>query len=77
MDTIQKIAIESLRDVSVEEFWRRLQQQGPIAVELTDGHQVIVQAKLELPPLPILEGYVPSGWKDAIYSEHPETGFLR
>ena len=69
MDTLEKIALERFTDVSVAEFLQILQQLGAIAVQLPDGNAVIVQVQPELPALPILEGYIPTGWKDAIY-EH-------
>jgi len=37
--------------------------------EFPNGDEVIIQPKLPLKPLPILEGYVPEGWKEAIYNE--------
>ncbi len=31
------------------------------------SQQAAVSSKLQLLPLPVLKGYVPQGWKDAIY----------
>jgi hypothetical protein len=28
------------------------------------------ESKPKLEPLPVLEGYVPEGWKDAVYAEN-------
>ena len=50
---------EILQDVSIN--------QQALVLQLPDGEEVIIQPKPLLKPLPILEGYVPEGWKDAIY----------
>jgi len=67
MNVEQSITLESLRNISVEEFLNMLRQKSAIAVQLANGESLIVQAKVELAPLPILDGYVPKGWKEAIY----------
>lgn len=69
MNVEQSIAVESLRNISVEEFLNLLRQKSAIAVQFPNGESLIVQAKVELAPLPILDGYVPEGWKEGIY-EH-------
>ncbi|GET42908.1 hypothetical protein [Microseira wollei] len=68
MNVEQSIAVESLRNISVEEFLNLLRQKSALAVEFPNGESLIVQA-VELAPLPILDGYVPEGWKEGIY-EH-------
>ena len=68
MKKAQRVTISSIRDLSIEEFLDQLRQQEAIAVQFPDGESMIVQAKQELGPLPILDGYVPEGWKDAIYN---------
>lgn len=45
-----------------------LKKQLLLTVQFPGGEEVIIQPKPLLKPLPILEGYVPSGWKDAIYT---------
>jgi hypothetical protein len=45
-----------------------LKKQLLLTVQFPGGEEVIIQPKPPLKPLPILEGYVPSGWKDAIYT---------
>lgn len=69
MNVEQSIAFDSIRNISVEEFLRLLRQKSAIAVQFSNGELLIVQAKVELAPLPILDGYVPKGWKEGIY-EH-------
>lgn len=68
METAQIVTLSSIRDLSIEEFLNQLRQQEAIAVQFPDGESIIVQAKQELEPLPILDGYVPEGWK-AVYAE--------
>jgi hypothetical protein len=36
-------------------------------VVLPDGGEVLLEPKPALRPLPNLEGFVPEGWKDAVY----------
>ena len=69
MNVEQSMTLESLRNISVEEFLNMLRQKSAIAVQFANGESLIVQAKVELAPLPILDGYVPKGWKEGIY-EH-------
>ena len=38
-----------------------------VTVLLPDGKEVLIEPKPRLKPLPVLEGYVPAGWKDALY----------
>ncbi len=41
--------------------------QMALIVQLPNGEEVIIQPKPALKPLPVLEGYIPGGWKEAIY----------
>lgn len=43
-------------------------QQATMTILLPDGKEVVIEPKPCLKPLPELEGYVPNGWKDAIYA---------
>ncbi|MCL1473361.1 hypothetical protein [Argonema antarcticum] len=67
MNVKQTITIESLRNISVEDFLSLLRQKSALEVQFPNGESLIVQAKVELAPLPILDGYVPQGWKEEIY----------
>ncbi len=44
-----------------------LSTQMALTVQFPGGEEVIIQPKPTLKPLPVLEGYVPRGWKEAIY----------
>ena len=44
-----------------------LNNQLVLTVQLPDGEEVVIQPKPPLKQLPVLEGYVPKGWKQAIY----------
>lgn len=67
MNDLQNVALDSIKNISVEEFLNLLQQQSAIAVQFPNGESLVVQVKPKLATLPVLTGYVPSGWKDAIY----------
>ncbi len=60
---LKEIAKKQLKDVLQNVS---ISQQA-LVVQLPGGEEVIIQPKPPLKPLPILEGYVPEGWKDAIY----------
>ncbi|MCX7015202.1 MAG: hypothetical protein NTW86_22050 [Candidatus Sumerlaeota bacterium] len=64
------LSLDELRTRSLEEIVNSVaaQHQG-INVVLPNGEEVVIQPKLRLRPLPVLEGSVSSGWKDAIYRE--------
>ena len=40
-----------------------------LTIRLPEGEEVTIQPKPPLEPLPVLEGFVPQGWKDAVYDE--------
>jgi len=67
MNVQETITIESIRNISGEDFLSLLRQKSVIAVPFPNGESLIVQAKVELAPLPILDGYLPQGWKEEIY----------
>ncbi|MBW4619746.1 MAG: DUF908 domain-containing protein [Cyanosarcina radialis HA8281-LM2] len=59
-----QILIQSHPD---EEFLQRvLQQEKALTVQLPTGETVLVKPQPLLPPLPVLSGSIPKGWKDAI-----------
>ena len=67
MNHVQNMALDSIKNISIEEFLNLLQQESAIAVQFPNGESLVVQVKPKLVTLPVLAGYVPSGWKDAIY----------
>ncbi|MCP4695789.1 MAG: hypothetical protein GY862_02910 [Gammaproteobacteria bacterium] len=40
-----------------------------LIVRFPDGAEVIIRPRLPLKPLPVLKGFVPPGWKDALYGK--------
>lgn len=69
MNSEQSVTLESLGNISVEEFLNLLRQNEAITVRFPSGKSLLVQVKRELTPLPVLDGYVPRGWKAAIYEQ--------
>ncbi|MDY6783832.1 MAG: hypothetical protein SW833_15030 [Cyanobacteriota bacterium] len=67
MDDVQNVALESIKNISIEDFLNLLRQKSAIAVEYPNGEFLLVQVKPPLVALPALSGYIPSGWKGAIY----------
>ena len=62
------LTLEELKQRSLDEILREIIEQGIVwVVRLPEGHEVLLEPRLTLQPLPRLEGYVPEGWKDAIY----------
>lgn len=37
-------------------------------IRVSEEQEITIQPQARLKPLPTLEGYVPEGWKDAIYA---------
>mgnify|MGYP005849341505 CR=1 FL=1 len=69
MESTHQIALETIKNLSIEDFLSLLRQKETLIVQVSSGEVVRIKASLELPPLPKLDGYVPQGWKDAIYHE--------
>ena len=68
--TYQTLKLEKLEEKKLKEILQAvLAKQQVLTVEFPNGDEVIIQPKLPLKPLPILEGYVPEGWREAIYNE--------
>ena len=62
--------LEELKGRALDEVLREVAHQGePLTVVLEDGEAVVIQPAAQLKPLPVLEGFIPEGWKDAIYGE--------
>jgi hypothetical protein len=61
--TLNEIEKTQLKDI----LQSVLTKQLLLTVQFPGGEEVIIQPKPPLKPLPILEGYVPAGWKEAIY----------
>ena len=60
--------LEELKGRSLEELLHEVaRSREPITVVLEEGDSVTIEPTSQLRPLPVLEGSVPEGWKDAIY----------
>ncbi|UCH93457.1 MAG: hypothetical protein JSV88_24740 [Candidatus Aminicenantes bacterium] len=66
--TFKTLKLKELEEKQLKEILQNVStNKQALVVQLPDGEEVIIQPKPLLKPLPILEGYVPKGWKDAIY----------
>jgi hypothetical protein len=71
MMTTQTLVLEDIRERSLEEIlWNVVKDSIQIVIRMPGGEEVIIGPKPRLEPLPVLEGYVPEGWKDAVYAEN-------
>ncbi len=62
------LTLEELKQQPLEDLLYEIIRQGAIiVVRLPEGGEVVMGPKQPLEPLPVLDGYVPEGWKDAIY----------
>jgi hypothetical protein len=63
----QIITLEDIKKQSVEEIFQQVAQgRTHFVVQMLDGEEIVIESKPRLKPLPVLEGYIPEGWKDAI-----------
>ena len=68
--TTETLVLEDIRGQSLEELLRDVVKGSTqVIVRMPDGEEVIIEPRPRLKPLPELEGYVPKGWKDAIYAQ--------
>jgi hypothetical protein len=65
----QTITLEDIKKRSLEEIFREV-AKGHIylVVQMPDGEEIVIESKSRLKPLPVLDGYIPDGWKDAVYA---------
>ena len=64
----QTVTLDDLREQTLEDVLRRVvRQQEVLTVRLPEGETVAILPTPHLKPLPVLEGFVPEGWKDALY----------
>lgn len=65
----QVLTLEECTQHALEEILQGIAEQGStLTVILPNGREVIIASKPYLKPLPELEGYVPQGWKEAVYA---------
>ena len=66
--TTQTLKLEEIEKKKIGEILQAVSTNKQVlTVQLPHGDEVIIQPKPPLKPLPILEGYIPEGWKEAIY----------
>lgn len=64
----QTITLEALQKQSLEDVFQQVADQlVTVTVLLPSGKEVVIEPKPRLKPLPVLEGRIPKGWKDALY----------
>lgn len=64
----QILALDDLNEHTLEDVLREVaEQRQTVTVRLPEGESVIIKPAPRLRPLPVLEGFIPEGWKDAIY----------
>jgi len=62
------VALDDLKQRSLEDVLREVvRRQEAVTVRLPEGDVVAIKPSPRLKPLPVLEGSVPEGWKDAVY----------
>jgi hypothetical protein len=67
MMTDRTVVLDDLKERKLEEvLWEVVRQQEVLTVRLAEREAVIIRPSPHLKPLPVLEGFVPEGWKDAI-----------
>jgi hypothetical protein len=68
MNTPPVVSLDKLTNLSLEEFLETVLKQGTaMTVQLPTGQTVTVEPHQTLSPLPVLNGSISGGWKDAIY----------
>ena len=65
----QTLTLEAIKGVSLEDLIAQvLRERQTLTIHVSNGQEVVIKPRLELKPLPVLDGYIPQGWKDAIYN---------
>jgi hypothetical protein len=60
--------LAELKGRTLEELFHEVaRSRESLTVVLEEGESVTIEPASQLKPLPLLEGCVPEGWKDAIY----------
>lgn len=66
--TSQTLKLKEIEKKKLKEVFQIvISKQVVLTIQSPDGEEIIIQPKQPLKKLPVLEGYVPDGWKDAIY----------
>lgn len=65
---VQSFTLAELKKADIEVLIKSIAGTDHVLnIILPDGSELILQSKSVLQPLPVLEGYVPKGWKEALY----------
>ena len=65
----QTITLEDIQERSLVEVLREVAEGDVyLVVQMPTGEEIVIGLKPRLKPLPVLEGYIPEGWKDAVYA---------
>jgi hypothetical protein len=65
----QVLTLDEFKRHLLEEILQDIANQGvPLTVILPNGTEIVIESRPRLQPLPELEGYVPVGWKEAVYA---------
>jgi hypothetical protein len=69
--TVRNVTLDDLKQRPLEEVLQQvLDREEILAVRLPDGDEVTIHPSPRLKSLPVLQGSVPEGWKDAAYGRH-------
>ncbi len=64
----QTLTLEALKGISLEDFFARiLRERQVLTIWVSNDQEIVIAPREKLKPLPVLDGYIPQGWKDAIY----------
>jgi hypothetical protein len=63
------LVLDDLKTRTIEEILREVvARQEALTVRLPEGETVLIQPTPRLKPLPVLKGFVPADWQDALHS---------
>jgi hypothetical protein len=66
--TTQTLKLKEIEKLELKEIFQTvLTKNQVLTVQLPNGDEVIIQPRPPLKPLPVLDGHIPKGWKEAIY----------
>ncbi|MBF0239738.1 MAG: hypothetical protein HQM12_18720 [SAR324 cluster bacterium] len=70
MELPETVTLDEFKLLPIDEIFVSISTlRRSVSVKLPDGQEVLIQAKAQLKPLPVLQGYIPKGWKEGIYDE--------
>lgn len=66
--TTQTLTFEAIKGISLEDLFARvLRERQILTIQVSNDQEIVIAPQEKLKPLPVLDGYIPQGWKDAIY----------